>query len=212
MHAIRRDMNVAITTALIGLTLCAAAPAQAAGPTSFGARLDNFSQPANAEGGLRCSDEIPNAKTCTWVSVQAFHNGGHEKAPKKGTIKHVKLVTCVAGSFTLQLAQANPATKRAKVVRNGPVIKYKPDPRQVDADPDTVCGGDEGDQYIVQTFATNVAVKKGEYIAIKAAKGGTFYCSGGSGLQLFTPLAPNGPTRTAKATASCNLLVQLTYN
>jgi hypothetical protein len=181
---------------------------------SFGGKVDNFSDPSNAEGGIRCDQNhgIPHGSTCTWVSVQAYHNGGHEQAPATGTIKHVKLVSCVAGSFVLQFAKASPSAHTAQVVRNGPTINYKADPRQIDNDPNTFCGGDGGDQFIVQTFAVNVHVNKGEYIAIKAAKGGPFYCSGGSGLLLFAPpLATGGATKHANATASCNLMVQLNY-
>jgi hypothetical protein len=181
---------------------------------SFGGKVDNFSDPSNAEGGISCAQNhgIPKGSTCTWVSIQAYHNGGHEQAPATGTIKHLKLVSCVAGSFVLQFAKANPSAHTAQVVRNGPTINYKADPRQVDGNPDTFCGGDDGSDFKVQTFAVSVHVNKGEFVAIKAAKGGPFYCSGGSGLLLFAPpLAPGGPVKHANATASCNLILQLNY-
>ena len=41
-----------------------------------------------------------------------------------GTIKHVKLVSCKAGKFRLQLAKANPSARKAKIVAKGPEITY----------------------------------------------------------------------------------------
>ncbi len=182
--------------------------------TFFGAKLDSTSQPANAESGQRCDDNggIPAGGACTWVSVQAYHNGGRERAPRTGTIGTVKLVSCVAGSFRLQLARVTPGTRRATVVRNGPVIRYGADPRQTDGDEDTFCGGEDGTDYIVQRFPVRVHVNKGDMIAIRAVQTGTLYCSGGSGVLLYSPpLAPGAARRPANDTASCNLLVQLVY-
>jgi hypothetical protein len=146
------------------------------------------------------------------VSVEAYHNAGREKAPKTGTIGKVRLVSCVRGSFRLQFARVKPALDQARVVRNGPVIRYQADPRQVDGDEDTFCGGEDGDDYIIQTFSVDVHVNKGDYIVIRAATTGTLYCAGGSGVLLFSPpLAPGGVFRDADDDTSCNLLVQLEY-
>jgi hypothetical protein len=188
--------------------------ATSTGPLRFGAALTTSSDPSNAEGGQRCDDNngIPKGAACSWVSLQAYQNAGHEKAPKSGTIGKVRLVSCIAGSFRLQFATLKPAQKQAKVVRDGPVISYKADPRQVDADPNTVCGGDNGDAFIIQTFPVSVHVNKGDYIAIKTQKTGTLYCSGGSGVLLFSPpLSAGGIYRHANGDTSCNLLVQLQY-
>jgi hypothetical protein len=190
-----------------------AAPVGAAG-TSFGAKLDNTSQPSNAEGGRRCDDEsgISPGSACTWVATAAYRNAGHERAPKNGTIGKVSLISCVAGSFRLQLGRAKPAQGTAKVVRNGPVIRYAADPRELDEDQDTYCGGEDGTDYIVQTFPVNVPVTAGEYIAIKAKSTGTLYCSGDSGVDLYAPpLAVGGSYAPATADTSCLMLVKLTY-
>ena len=102
-----------------------------------------MSQPANAEEGKRCSDEISSAESCTWVATVAYHNGSHSKAPVTGTIGTVRLVSCVAGSFILQIA--TPASgHRARVLRNGPTINYKKDPQDI-------CGGPDGDAFVVQS-------------------------------------------------------------
>ena len=182
------------------------ASAGAATPTYFGAKLNSHSQPSNAEFGPYTCDEsahIPHGANCTWVSTQAFENGGHEQAPVTGTIKHVKLVSCVPGSFTLQLARANPTTSTAQVVSNGPVIKYVGQ---------TGANNCNNDKYIVQSYAVHVHVVKGEYIAIETKATGAISCSGGNGVLLYAPpLAPGGAMKKAPSGASCNLLVQLSY-
>jgi hypothetical protein len=185
-----------------------------AAKTSFGAKLDKTSQPANAEGGRRCDDEsgIPADATCTWIARSAYRNAGGQKAPKNGTIGRVSLVSCVAGSFRLQFARVKPAQGTARIVRNGPVIRYVGDPRELDEDQDTYCGGEDGTDYIVQNFKVNVPVRAGEYIAIRAKTTGTLYCAGGSGVLLHAPpLAVGGSFAKATDTTSCQILVRLTY-
>jgi hypothetical protein len=190
-----------------------AAPVGAAG-ASFGAKLDSTSQPSNAEGGRFCDEEsgIPAGSACTWVATSAYRNAGHERAPKNGTIGKVSLVSCVAGSFRLQLGRVKPAQGTAKIVRNGPVIRYAADPRELDEDQDTYCGGEDGTDYIVQSFNVSVPVTAGEYIAIKAKSTGTLYCSGDSGVNLYAPpLAVGGSYAPSTADTSCLMLVKLTY-
>ena len=102
---------------------------------------------------------IPHGSTCTWVAITAFENGSHFTAPRTGTVKHVKLVSCEAGKFRLQLAKANPSARKAKIVVNGPEITYAGQ---------SPCGGASGDHYVVQSFRVSLHVTKGDYIAIKA--------------------------------------------
>lgn len=207
-------VGASVLAAALALVGAQSLGARSATPLRFGANLTNESQPSNAEGGQTCDENagIPQGATCSWVSVQAYHNGGHEKAPKTGTIGQVRLVSCVGGSFRLQFAQVKPNQRMARVVRNGPLITYKADPRQIDGDDNTVCGGDNGDDYIIQIFRVNLHVNKGEYIAIKTARTGALYCSGGDGVALYSPpLAPGQAFRNRTGGASCNLLVQLQY-
>ena len=174
--------------------------------TYFGAKLTSQSQPSNAQNGQSCDESagIPQGATCTWVAITAFENGSHFTAPRKGTIKHVKLVSCVAGKFRLQLANAQPSAQKAKIVAKGPEIAYKGQ---------NPCGGSNGDHYNVQSFKVNFQVAKGDYIAIKAASAGTLSCSGGDGFLLYAPPLPvGGPYKKSHSGASCDLLVQLSYN
>jgi hypothetical protein len=191
--------------ALVGLTAASGNAATASSPTFFGAKLSSHTEPSNAENGQRCDENagIPHGATCTWVAISAFENGSHFTAPKTGTVKHVKLVSCKAGKFRLQLAQANPSARKAKIVVNGPEITYQGQ---------SPCGGSGGQHFIVQTFKVNFKVAKGDFIAIKARSTGTLSCSGGDGFLLYGPPLPvGGPFKKSHAGASCDLLVQLSY-
>jgi hypothetical protein len=190
---------------LVGLTVAATTAATATTPTFFGARLTTQSQPSNAQNGQSCDENagIPHGSTCTWVAITAFENGSHFTAPRTGTVKHVKLVSCVKGKFRLQLAKADPSARKARIVTNGPEITYAGQ---------SPCGGPDGDHYVVQSFRVSLRVAKGDYIAIKAASTGTLSCSGGAGFLLYGPPLPvGGPLKKSQSGASCDLLVQLSY-
>jgi hypothetical protein len=179
----------------------------AAGTTSsfFGAKLTTQSEPSNAESGQSCDENggIPHGSTCTWVAISAFENGSHFTAPRTGTVKHVKLVSCKAGKFRLQLAKARPGVRKAKIVANGPEIRYHGQ---------SPCGGASGDHYVVQSFRVKLHVTKGDYIAIRTRSTGTLSCSGGDGFLLYAPPLPvGGPFKKSHSGASCDLLVQLSY-
>lgn len=202
------------TTAALLLAVIAivggAIPASAA-PAAFGAKLTTSSQPTGPESCDRNAG-IPDNATCTWVATTAFENGDHFKAPKSGTIHHLKLISCVAGVFTLQIARVRFAQHQAKIVRNGPVIRYVADPRQTDGNPETECGGPDGDDYIIQTFAVSVPVTTGDYIAVRAKRLGFIHNSGGGNTFLFAPpLAPGGAFQTEDGDTSADLMLRLTY-
>jgi hypothetical protein len=203
MTAAKADSQPSMTTA--GDNVNVAGTAASATPTFFGAKLTTQSQPSNAENGQSCDENggIPDHATCTWVAISAFENGSNFTAPTTGTVKHVKLVSCVAGKFRLQLARAVPHARAAKIVANGPEITYQGQ---------SSCGGADGDQYVVQSFRVNLHVAKGEFIAIKAQSAGTLSCSGGDGFLLYAPPLPVGsPLKKSHSGASCDLLVQLSY-
>ena len=187
-----------------GLLIGVQAVPVAATSVSFGADLSNSN--GGPTGAETCSQNasVPNGTVCTWVAIDAAHNGGHEKAPKNGTITKLSLKSCIGGSFLLQIARANESTHKAQIVRNGPTIRYQKDPR-------SQCGGDNGN-YIIQTFNISVHVNKGDYIAVKAAKVGPIYNSGGSGVLLFHPPLPTGgQLKHTNDDSSADLLIRLTY-
>jgi hypothetical protein len=190
---------------VVGLTASSGSAATATTPSFFGAKLTSQSQPSNAENGQSCDENagIRHGSTCTWVAITAFENGSHFTAPKTGTVKHVKLVSCTTGSFRLQLAKARPGARKARIVVNGPEITYRGQ---------SPCGGASGDHYVVQSFRVNLHVAKGDYIAIKARSTGTLSCSGGDGFLLYAPPLPvGGSLKKSDSGASCDLLVQLSY-
>ena len=199
----RRRPSLALVTALVSVLLVGASvsPVSAAA-TSFGAKLTTSSQP---DGGNHKCDEnsgVPTGSVCTWVATTAFENGSRFTAPKTGTIKRVKLITCPSGSFTVQVARKVGA-ERFKVIRSGPTISYKADPFVSDGDPDTFCGGDDG-RYVIQSFPVSFSIAKGDYIAIKTKKTGALHCSGGGASVIAPALAPGRPaTWTARRVATC---------
>lgn len=190
---------------LVGMAVSSGSAATATAPTFFGAKLTTQSQPSNAQDGQSCDENggIPHGSICTWVAITAFENGSNFTAPRTGTVKHVKLVSCKAGKFRLQLARANPSTRKARIVARGPYIIYHGQ---------SPCGGANGDHFVVQSFRVNFRVAKGDYIAIKARSTGTLSCSGGDGFLLYAPPLPvGGPLKKSHSGASCDLLVQLSY-
>lgn len=190
---------------LVSLTVSSGSASTTTTPAFFGAKLTTQSQPSNAENGQSCDENggIPHGSTCTWVAITAFENGSHFTAPRTGTVRHVKLVSCVKGKFRLQLAHAIPSARKARIVANGPEITYAGQ---------SPCGGASGDHFIVQSFRVSLRVAKGDYIAIKARSTGTLSCSGGDGFLLYAPpLAVGGPLKKSHSGASCDLLVQLSY-
>jgi hypothetical protein len=187
-----------------GLLIGAQAVPVTAASVSFGADLSNSN--GGPTGAESCSQDlsVPNGTACTWVAIDAAHNGGHEKAPKAGTIHTLSLKTCIGGSFVLQIARANESTHKAQIVRSGPTIRYQKDPR-------SQCGGNNGN-YIIQSFSINVHVNKGDFIAVKAAKIGPIYNAGGTGVLLFHPTLPTGGSlKHANGDSSADLLIRLTY-
>jgi hypothetical protein len=198
---------------VIGLCLVAliAVPASAA-PVAFGAKLTVFTQ---AQSAMSCHGidpgDIPVGGVCTWVAGEAFENGSHATAPMNGTLHKVKLISCSAGKFTLQMVKKNANGKYALGRTDNQVINYKADPRQIDGNPDTECGGPDGDDYLIQTFTISLAVKKGEYIAVRTGKLGTIRCSG-QDLPIYYPaLSSTTNFRTKTTGGGCGMLVRVIY-
>jgi hypothetical protein len=194
---------------VIGLCLVAlvAVPASAAS-VAFGAKLTPQSQPFNSK--VSCHSQapgqgIPSDGICTWVGLESFENGSNAQAPKTGTLHHLKIVACNAGSFQLQLVKEN-SSHHAVLDHAGPTIKYAADPRG-----SANCGGINQDDYIVQTFAISVPVTKGDFIAVKAKALDALHCSGDDVQLYYPPLSSTTTFRTKKGDAGCDLLIRLIY-
>src|SRR4051794_17837116 len=130
-HVMKSGFRGVLSAAgIVGLCLVAlvAVPVSAA-PVAFGAKVTSFTEPDTV---MSCHGldpgEIPAGAVCTWVAGDAFENGNNRTAPKTGTLHHLKLVSCTAGKFTLQLVKKS-ATGRYKVgITDNQLIKYAADP------------------------------------------------------------------------------------
>ena len=186
--------------------MVAPAAGMAAAPVKFGAQLDTTTDPANSTPARPC-DEMAPGKACTIIENEArYRPDGGERAPKAGTIKKIRLVAGGPGSFRLQIAQVKRSTlfgtKEAKVVRNGPVIRYTGQ---------TEANFEEG-SYKVESFKVSVPVQKGQYLAIRAMSTSALYCAGGGdNILTYQPsLMPGGGFEPATSTDGCDLLLGAT--
>lgn len=183
--------------ALLGVAGLALLGTSASAATRFGSRLNHEPTPAET-----CKANKP-ADMCSWVLTIAQQNVGHETAPKDGTIARLRLRSCSAGSFVLQLALADPGTDQARAVRTGPAINYKGNPRN--------CNGGVS----IETFKVNVPVFTGEYLSVIATKVGFIYNASGDGTLVFDPLLVDGGVfriSTGTGLGSGILLLQAVYD
>jgi hypothetical protein len=190
-----RDRKIFGLVSAIGLSLLSTQAFSAT--VRFGSALDH--QPTPPES---CRAGAP-FKLCSWVIVRG-RDPGHEKAPKDGIVTKIRLLSCTAGSFVLQIARATPATHSAKVVRSGPLINYKGDRRN--------CDGRDSN-FIIEVFPVHVPVHTGDYLAVAATKVGFIYSSGDREDVFDPPLPDGGPVRTTTNTGlgSGIVLLQAQY-
>jgi hypothetical protein len=193
----KRTRRIALALAL-GVAALMVVPATGGAATKFGAKLNGTIQPSNSLPAQKCVFGLP-AQPCTRVSMDSYNNAGHERAPKDGVIRKLKLIAGGPGSFRLQLAKAKPSKDKARIVGQGPKIHYQ--------------GQVGGDPYEVESFHVNVPVHKGEYLAIKARRTSMLRCSSGGANQfLFQPALPvGGPFQTLDYTDGCWLLLEAVY-
>ena len=170
----------------------------------FGAHLSHSTQPTPRE---LCGDTVGKSdpRTCTWVAVEAFENGGHEQAPKDGTIGKVRIISCIGGTFTVQVARARPGHHQAKIVRSGPSLTYVKDTQSGG------CGGLGGDNYKIQTFKVTLHVETGDYIAVKGTKIGFIHNSSSGDALVFEPKLPTGGSYQTADTSTGGMLIQFEY-
>lgn len=182
--------------AICAISIALSFPASAA--TKFGSRLNHEPTPAETCNTNRKSD------MCSWVLTVGQQFVGREAAPKDGTVVKLRLRSCSAGSFVLQMVRANPETKEVQGVRTGPTINYKGSRKN--------CRG----RSFIETFDVNVPVFQGEYLAVIATKVGFIYNASGDGSLVFDPpLADGEELRQITDTdglGSGILLLQAEYN
>ena len=181
----------------LGLGLSAA---EAPAATRFGSLLTTTTQPANGNGPCR-----PNSlsKPCTAVMTLARNRPPSAvRAPKTGTLAKIRLISCVPGSFVLQIARVALGTQNARVIRTGPAINYVGDPQQ--------CAGDT---YKIEEFPVNVPIAKGDVLAVLATRIGFLYNAGDNGFLAYDPpLADGAPARPAFDQGAGILLLEAFYD
>jgi hypothetical protein len=142
--------------------------------TWFGSALDHQLTPAELCNATKKGD------LCSWVLTHG-RNPGHEQAPRDGTINKIRLMSCTAGTFIVQLARALPSKHKARVIRTGPLINYLGDPAN--------CR--RSSNFIIEEFPVDIPVHLGDYLAVVASKVGFIYSSG-SREDVFDPPLPDG--------------------
>lgn len=170
----------------------------------FGAKLTTNTFPSNAAQGQFCNEpDGPPHPKCTWVEMRAYNNTpqGH-RAPKDGVVGTLRLISCIPGSFKLQIVRARPNLDEAASVREGPIVHYQGDPQHC-----------SDNNYKIDVIAVHVPVKKGDYLAIKTKKTGMLRCdSGGKKILLFDPpLVFGNGFEEAEDDSGCFLLLEAEY-
>jgi hypothetical protein len=158
----------------IGALSFALAGSPASAQEVFGSNLNHQLTPAQF-----CKQD-DRAKLCTWVLETGQNNAARTRAPRDGVIGKIRLMACGPGTFVLQIAQAQPANDRARVVRSGPLINYVGDNRNCTTN-----------NFRIEEFAVTVPVKRGDFLAVAANKVSFLYNSSGDGSILFDPPLPD---------------------
>ena len=177
------------------------ANAASAQTIKFGSMLNSTIQPSNSTPAHPCDQTYPNWN-CTWVMNEAYGrpNGG-ERAPRRGTLRKVRVISGATGNFRLQLVKARKVNGvwQGKLMANGPKLHLK---GQTDANYDT-------DHYKVETFKVNMPIRRGWRLAMKATKSSALRCSsGGDNTLLFYPPLSAGGYRNATSDDGCWPLIE----
>ncbi len=188
-------MNRTLLTSLIALTFAGGiADAKA---LTFGHRIDhepNTSKPCIDDG----SDTPDLSISCTRIptDTRAAVPAGLT-APMNGRIKKFKIRPVAAGTVTFQVVRTNGNLARAV----GPGLTVNLAGPVGDPEEDVL-------EYPVETFPTNIKVKRGDYVGITSSTAPALYCShGGDNQSIFTP-GLGSAFQTLTDTDSCELLVQ----
>ena len=190
-----------LIAAIVG-AICAIAvvPAGASAAKSyFGSSLDH--SPANA-GSTCAEDGVKGNALCTHVGSYYPGNSGLAAAPFTGKITAFRVEAQGPTTLTIMLVtvknlSSNEKSGQAKVVVVGPTINVRG------------VQDSNGDNQI-ETFKTNLAVTKGEELAVNTTSNTAEYCSDGTpGQLLFDPvLNPGQNFRKSNGVDGCLMLVQ----
>jgi hypothetical protein len=190
---------------MLVLLLVQASPVGAAG-TRWGSRLNTSISPDN--GYQTCDDDpsLPNP-TCSYMFRRVHDRDGGQKAPKNGYIDKVRIVSCNAGSFYLQLGKIRsdpnePGDYQAKVRKTSSKITF-------DGDSDCIA------PYTIEVInIPDVYVYKGEYFGIKTKNPKAIRCGSAPSASTlrFDPALPSGGSYVdADDEKNCVPMIELQY-
>jgi hypothetical protein len=203
-----------IRPACLGVLIALALPASSFGVShaKFGAAIDGDTQPNVKPKGQTCKQADPDlgTGTCTRVAVGFGEVGAvtnpsgdnqHRSSPRAGDISRLRLVAAGPGHFRPYLAKVkrrNDHGGKAKVVEKGPNIEYE---------------GDNVPPYTIEVFRVDMAVRKGEFLAIKARQTSMLQCNSTGNRQLLfePPLSLDTPFSHSNGIDGCVLLLQAVY-
>ncbi len=81
------------------------------------------------------------------------------------------------------------------MVHSGPKIDYQADTNSEG------CGGPDGHNYKIQSFAVNIGIQKGDYIALKDQELGFIHSSSSGGVLVFDPALATGHSYSGRMAA-----------
>jgi hypothetical protein len=163
----------------------------------FGSELTGETQPSNAGDGHECA---PNPGVCTWAMGEAYGRpDGGERSPFTGTLRRIRLIAQVPGTFRLQIVKITPDGE-GKAIRNGRIVNYQGQPEN--ADPE--------DPYVIESFKVKMPIKKGQRLGIRTSNNSLVRCSSGGPNSLLwqPPLVPGALFSTPDADDGCWLLLE----
>lgn len=138
-------------------------------------------------------------KMCSWVLLEAQGNAGNETAPRDGIISKIRLVACApGGSFVLQVVHVRPGTRRAKVIRTGPLINYLGTKHNCTA----------SRNFDIEEFSVHVRVRAGDSLGVVATQVRFLYNPGSGPSILFDPPLADGDGLRHTGLASGFLMLQ----
>lgn len=199
-----RSNRSIVATAAAALSALALIPAGASAATTyFGSSLDH--SPANA--GSSCAEDGVMGPSTTCTHVGSFYPGfsGRAKANVNGTVTAFKVRASGPTTMRFRLVKvqgvsSNHKSGQAKTVAVGPLVHVK-GPTQAQFDESI---------YPVETFKTNLKVKKGYEVAVDTKHNTAEYCTDGTpGQLLFDPSLKLGQAfRHSNGTDDCLMLIR----
>lgn len=199
-----RRAGLVFALAAFVAAMVAPASSLASAPVKFGSKLNPTIQPSNSLPGIDCG-AMSVSPTCSFVQEEAYGRpDGGERAPKTGTIKQIRVIAGGPGSFRPQVvtvrhsASTTLGATKAKATYTGPLFHYT---GQTEANY-------ENDHYKVETFKTNIPVKKGQQLALRGNITSMIRCSsGGHNTLVFSP-ALGGAFKGATDANGCWILME----